>query len=191
MGLLKPNQALNKAYRQVAIETTDFDLFKNALRTLRDNIVDGQREHTQKEHLRNFLSETFYKPYYMAPEEDIDLAIRLDKTIKSNIGLLIEVKSTTNKGEMISNDNLNRKALQELLLYYLKERVNKKNNDIKYLIATNIHEFFIFDAHEFERANSIRTNNYDVSFKTLWMDAKLVTKPISSILKLQQPILRR
>ena len=80
MGLLKPNQVLNKAYRQVAIETTDFDLFKNALRTLRDNIVDGQREHTQKEHLRNFLSETFYKPYYMAPEEDIDLAIRLDKT---------------------------------------------------------------------------------------------------------------
>ena len=75
MGLLKPNQVLNKAYRQVAIETTDFDLFKNALRTLRDNIVDGQREHTQKEHLRNFLSETFYKPYYMAPEEDIDLAI--------------------------------------------------------------------------------------------------------------------
>lgn len=52
MGLLKPNQVLNKAYRQVAIETTDFDLFKNALRTLRDNIVDGQREHTQKEHLR-------------------------------------------------------------------------------------------------------------------------------------------
>ena len=151
MGLLKPNQVLNKAYRQVAIETADFDLFKNALRTLRDNVVDGQREETQKEHLRNFLSETFYKTYYMAPEEDIDLAIRLDKTTKSNIGLLVEVKSTTNKGEMISNDNLNRKALQELLLYYLKERVSKKNNDIKYLIATNIHEFFIFDAHEFER----------------------------------------
>jgi hypothetical protein len=150
MGLLKPNQVLNKAYRQVAIETTDFDLFKNALRTLRDNVVDGQREETQKEHLRNFLSETFYKTYYMAPEEDIDLAIRLDKTTKSNIGLLIEVKSTTNKSEMISNDNLNRKALQELLLYYLKERVSKKNNDIKYLIATNVHEFFIFDAHEFE-----------------------------------------
>lgn len=157
---------------------------------MRDNIVDGQREHTQKEHLRNFLSETFYKPYYMAPEEDIDLAIRLDKTIKSNIGLLIEVKSTTNKGEMISNDNLNRKALQELLLYYLKERVNKKNNDIKYLIATNIHEFFILMPMSLN-ANSIRTNNYVVSFKTLWMDAKPVTKPISSILKLQQPILRR
>lgn len=71
---------------------------------------------------------------------------------------------------MISNDNLNRKALQELLLYYLKERVNKKNNDIKYLIATNIHEFFILMPMSLN-ANSIRTNNYVVSFKTLWMDA--------------------
>ena len=87
----------------------------------------------------------------MAPEEDIDLAVRLDKTSKSNIGLLIEVKSTTNKNEMISVGNLNRKALQELLLYYLRERISKKNSDIKYLIATNVYEYFIFDAQEFEQ----------------------------------------
>ena len=48
----------------------------------------------------------------MVSEEDIDLAVSLDKTAKSNIGLLIEVKSTTNKSEMISVDNLNKKALQ-------------------------------------------------------------------------------
>ena len=151
MGQLKPNQILNKAYRQVAIETEDFNRFKKALHTLLSTISDGQREETQKEHLRNFLSDTFYKPYYMAPEEDIDLAVRLDKTSKSNIGLLIEVKSTTNKNEMISVGNLNRKALQELLLYYLRERISKKNSDIKYLIATNVYEYFIFDAQEFEQ----------------------------------------
>ena len=151
MGQLKPNQILNKAYRQVAIETEDFNRFKKALHTLLSTISDGQREETQKEHLRNFLSDTFYKPYYMAPEEDIDLAVRLDKTSKSNIGLLIEVKSTTNRNEMISVGNLNRKALQELLLYYLRERISKKNSDIKYLIATNVYEYFIFDAQEFEQ----------------------------------------
>ena len=151
MGQLKPNQILNKAYRQVAIETEDFNRFKEALHTLLSTISDGQREETQKEHLRNFLSDTFYKPYYMAPEEDIDLAVRLDKTSKSNIGLLIEVKSTTTKNEMISVGNLNRKALQELLLYYLRERISKKNSDIKYLIATNVYEYFIFDAQEFEQ----------------------------------------
>ena len=79
------------------------------------------------------------------------MAVRLDKTSKSNIGLLIEVKSTTNKNEMISVGNLNRKALQELLLYYLRERISKKNSDIKYLIATNVYEYFIFDAQEFEQ----------------------------------------
>ena len=151
MGQLKPNQILNKAYRQVAIETEDFNHFKEALYILLSTISDGQREETQKEHLRNFLSDTFYKPYYMAPEEDIDLAVRLDKTSKSNIGLLIEVKSTTNKNEMISVGNLNRKAFQELLLYYLRERISKKNTDIKYLIATNVYEYFIFDAQEFEQ----------------------------------------
>lgn len=126
MGQLKPTQVLNKAYRQVTIETAKFNHFKNALQILLENVSDGQREETQKEHLRNFLSDTFYKSYYIAPKEDIDLAIRLDKTTKSNIGLLIEVKSTTNKSEMISVDNLNKKALQELLLYYLKERITKK-----------------------------------------------------------------
>ena len=52
---------------------------------------------------------------------------------------------------MISVGNLNRKALQELLLYYLRERITKKNTDIKYLIATNVYEYFIFDAQEFEQ----------------------------------------
>ena len=151
MGQLKPSQVLSKAYRQVSIETEDFNHFKDALRTLLLTVSDGQREETQKGHLRNFLSDTFYKPYYMAPEEDIDLAVRLDKTSRSNIGLLIEVKSTTNKNEMISVGNLNRKALQELLLYYLRERISKKNSDIKYLIATNVYEYFIFDAQEFEQ----------------------------------------
>ena len=151
MGQLKPNQVLNKAYRQVAVGTEHFNRFKDALYALLSNISDGQREETQKVHLKNFLSDTFYKPYYIAPEGDIDLAIRLDKTNKSNIGLLIEVKSTTNKNEMISVDNLNKKALQELLLYYLRERISKKNTDIKYLITTNIYEYFIFDAQEFEQ----------------------------------------
>ncbi len=33
----------------------------------------------------------------------------------------------TNASEMITKDNLNKKALQELLLYYLRERVEKNN----------------------------------------------------------------
>ena len=67
------------------------------------------------------------------------------------MGVIFEVKMPANVSEMITRDNLNKKALQELLLYYLRERVEKKNIQLKQLIVTNVHEFFVFDAREFER----------------------------------------
>lgn len=73
----------------------------------------------------------------------------MDNSVSSNVAVIFEVKSTTNAQEMISLESLNRKALQELLLYYLRERDNG-NNDIKYLIVTNLIEYFIFDAQLFE-----------------------------------------
>jgi adenine-specific DNA-methyltransferase len=48
-------------------------------------------------------------------------------------------------------NNLNSKAFYELILYYLRERIINKNIDIKYLVTTNIYEWFIFSANDFER----------------------------------------
>jgi len=53
------------------------------------------------------------------------------------------------KEQMLSKINV--KAFQELVLYYLRERITQKNIEIKYLIATNINEWFIFDATLFDR----------------------------------------
>src|SRR5690625_6105396 len=52
---------------------------------------------------------------------------------------------------MITRDQLNRKALHELILYYLRERILHKNLEIKHLIITNIYEWFLFDATLFEQ----------------------------------------
>lgn len=67
------------------------------------------------------------------------------------MGVIIEAKRPSNKGEMLSKDNLNKKALQELVLYYLRERITHKNLEVKHLIVTNINEWYIFDEHLFER----------------------------------------
>ena len=80
-----------------------------------------------------------------------DLVIHNGKDAKSSVGVILEIKSTTNKAEMISNANLNGKALQELVLYYLRERITLKNNDLKFLVVSNIYEWFIFDAHVFNK----------------------------------------
>ena len=52
---------------------------------------------------------------------------------------------------MLKVDNLNTKAFQELVLYFLRERLTEKNLELKYLIATNIYEWFIFDAQDFDK----------------------------------------
>ena len=100
----------------------------------------------------DFLKLTFYgQNYKVSPNGRIDCAIHLGNSIDTPVGVIFEVKMPTNASEMITKDNLNRKALQELLLYYLRERIEKKNIQLKQLVVTNIYEYFIFDAQEFER----------------------------------------
>ncbi|MFN7245616.1 MAG: class I SAM-dependent DNA methyltransferase, partial [Microcystis sp.] len=70
---------------------------------------------------------------------------------RDSVGVILEVKKPSNKSEMLRRDKLNCKALQELLLYFLRERITEKNLEIKHLIATNIYEWFIFDGNIFER----------------------------------------
>jgi len=41
--------------------------------------------------------------------------------------------------------------MHEAILYYLKERIDENNNEIKHIIITNIYEWFIFNAYDFER----------------------------------------
>ena len=52
---------------------------------------------------------------------------------------------------MLSVKDINTKAIHELILYYLRERITHKNLEVKHLIATNIHEWFVFDAALFEK----------------------------------------
>ena len=146
-------KSLSKAYRQISIDDQSLGLFKTQLEILYKQIAAIDTEEKIKGDLMDFLKLTFYgQNYKVSPNGRIDCAIHLGNSIESPIGVIIEAKLPTNVSEMITRDNLNKKALQELLLYYLRERVDKKNIQLKQLIVTNIHEFFIFDAQEFERA---------------------------------------
>nr|WP_187397245.1 hypothetical protein [Ligilactobacillus salivarius] len=52
---------------------------------------------------------------------------------------------------MITKDDLNRKALQETILYFMRERVTNHNNQLTYSIVTNSVDWFIFDASSLNR----------------------------------------
>jgi len=152
INILKPRKALNKAFLKVKPIRSEIEKFKGNLIKLLDKVNEIEREENQKTHLRDFLRDTYYKDLHEINTKDTkDLVIHHGKTNKSEVGVIIEAKRPSNTGEMISGDNLNKKALQELLLYYLRERITGKNLNVKALIISNVYEWFIFDEHVFER----------------------------------------
>ncbi|MFV0468185.1 MAG: Eco57I restriction-modification methylase domain-containing protein, partial [Dysgonomonas sp.] len=147
-----PKQALSPAFLKQKPDRKEIELFKDEFISLLDKINDTESEEFHKNLIIDFLNSVYYKNnYYINTYGRTDLVIHNEKNTKSPVGVLIEVKKPTNKSEMITIENLNAKACQELVLYYLMERKTNKNLELRYLIITYINEWFIFDAQDFKR----------------------------------------
>lgn len=161
--ILKPRKALNKAFLKVKPNRTEIESFKTNLSQLLDRINDSESEEFHKNLVSDFLKDTYYKQnHFINTKGRNDLVIHNTNSASGAVGVIIEAKKPTNKAEMLKAfvpgdtpeqmlSKVNVKAFQELVLYYLRERITQKNIEIKYLIATNIYEWFIFDATLFDR----------------------------------------
>ncbi len=151
--ILKPRKALNKAFLKVKPNRSQIERFKENLIELLDRTNDTESEEFHKNLVTDFLKKTYYEPaHFINTKGRNDLVIHNGNKAKSSVGVIIEAKKPTNRAEMLSKEKLNVKAFQELVLYYLRERITQKNLEVKYVIATNINEWFIFDANIFENA---------------------------------------
>jgi len=149
---LKPRKALNKAFLKVKPNRTEIEGFKTNLITLLDRTNDTESEEFHKNLVSDFLKDTYYKQnHFINTKGRNDLVIHNGQNANSTVGVILEAKKPTNKAEMITTKRLNAKAFQELVLYYLRERITHKNLEVKYLVATNINEWYIFDATLFDR----------------------------------------
>jgi len=149
---LKPRKALNKAFLKVKPNRAEIEGFKTNLITLLDRTNDTESEEFHKNLVSDFLKKTYYDPnHFINTKGRNDLVIHNGNNASGSVGVIIEAKKPTNKSEMITTKKLNAKAFQELVLYYLRERLTHKNLEVKYLVATNINEWFIFDAKLFDR----------------------------------------
>ncbi len=152
LSILKPKKALNKAFLKVKPNRTEIEHFKTNLIQLLDHINDEESEEFHKNLVIDFLKKTYYDPnYFVNTKGRNDLVIHNGEKPTSAVGVILEAKKPTNKSEMITTDKLNAKAFQELVLYYLRERITHKNLEIKHLVITNINEWFIFDVTTFDR----------------------------------------
>lgn len=149
--MITPLKSLNKAYRRQKVNRPGMDAFRVNLKKLLGELDEQESEENVKNDVIAFLKDTWYKDDFVINTKDrTDLVIHTGKSKKTNPGVLMEVKRPTNKSEMISKDNMNAKAMQELVLYYLQERVDEpENRDIKHIIVTNVYEWFIFKSDVF------------------------------------------
>ncbi|NCS47797.1 MAG: class I SAM-dependent DNA methyltransferase [Microcystis aeruginosa BK11-02] len=150
--IFSPRQALNKAFLRVKPNRSQVEKFQTHLRQLLGSINETESEEFHKNLLADFLKHSYYSPqHFINTKGRNDLVIHNSKESRDSVGVILEVKKPSNKSEMLRRDKINCKALQELLLYFLRERITEKNLEIKHLIATNIYEWFIFDGNVFER----------------------------------------
>lgn len=149
---ITPRQALKPAFRKVKPHRDEIEAFKSNLLYVLDHSNETESEEFHKNLLRDFLKKTYYDPdHFMNTKGRKDMVIHEGKSENTPVAVIIETKRPTNKSEMVTENDLNAKAMQELLLYYFDERIKHKNEHLKHLVITNIYEWFIFDAHVFDK----------------------------------------
>jgi len=169
-----PKRTLNKAFLKQRPLRSQMDLFKTELITLLGRIDLNESEEFHKNLVSDFLKKAIYQDNnFINTKGRQDLVIHNGKDNKTQVGVIIEAKRP-NKGEWFTADKPNGKAIQELVLYYLRERIECNNIDIKYLVATNINEWYIIEAKYFE--NFFYKNKALVRHYEEWRDGKKVTK---------------
>ena len=143
---LKPSQAVNKAYLNDVVIESDIKRFRTALFDLLDNINIAESEEHNKTFVGNFLRDTFYNEGYIVNTRwKADNAIYEKRSGDKKVPVvLIELKGP-GRPDMVSNTELNQKALHELILYYLREEVRDGNTEIKHLIITDCFQWFVFE----------------------------------------------
>lgn len=172
--LQPPKKTISKAFLKQRPLRSEMDLFKEELIKLLDRIDTNETEEFHKNLVSDFLKKAVYPDNFINTKGRQDLVIHNGRDNKTSVGVIIEAKRFANKSDWFTADKPNGKALHELVLYYLRERIECNNIDIKYVIATNINEWYIFEASYFEKffyKNKQLVKNYKE-----WRDGKKVTK---------------
>lgn len=187
---LTPQKSLSADIIRFRPNEVNFTQFREELNKLLGKIDEADREKNQENHIRDFLLNGFYKNHNEVNDKgDIDLVIHEGKTKDEKVGVIIETKRPSS-GEMISAGYPNNKALRQAVLYFMQERIDDKNNDLKYIIITNIKEWFIFKSSDFD--------NYfykDTAFRKeyeQWRDGKKINRSTELFYnEIAKPLLER
>ena len=149
-------KSLNKTFRKEQVGRADFNNFKSELQKLLSKIDENESEEHLKYPLRDFLLNTSFLQNEINTKGRTDLAVYSGNTNRTPVNVIFEIKKPKSN-EFPTTADINCKAVHEAVLYYIRERYEEKNDEVKHIIITNIYEWFVFDARDFE--NVFYTNS--------------------------------
>ena len=148
---LSLKQSMNKNVQAIMPQEDEKSEFENKLISYIEQLQGKQTE--SEEYQKNLISD-FLKALlpnnFINTSNRIDLAIYNGKISTSSLGVILELKSLSNKSEMMTRENINVKAFRELIAYYMSERFSN-NLEIKKTIITNGLSWFVIEAKELEK----------------------------------------
>ncbi len=141
-NILNTTQAIPKVFLRQPSNEADVQVFRTALQEMLSRIQPEESEEFNKNLVDEFFSRSLYRDrtYMVNTYQRTDLAIFKDERPM----VLFEFKRP-GSAEMVTKEDLKRKSLYELILYYIREEVRNHNTEIKHLIITNCWEFFVFE----------------------------------------------
>lgn len=145
--ILTSNQSIAKAYFRERPEANEVMAFRVAMQELLMRINPSEHEEFNKNLVAEFFNKSLYsgKSYMVNTYQRTDLAIYAEMgTHNEHPVVLFEFKGPS-RPDMVSKDDLKKKALYELILYYIREEARNHNTDIKHLVITNCWEYFVFE----------------------------------------------
>ena len=139
-----PAQSIQKSYLRQPVASEDLEKFRSNLEILLNDLNRTDTEEANKGRVKTFLEHTLWSTdsYEINASGKTDLTIR-DKNIAQNV-VLFEFKKV-NSSEMVAKDDLVRKAMFELVLYYILEEHESKNTNIKHLVISDGYKYFFFE----------------------------------------------
>ena len=145
-------ESMNKNVQAIMPQEDEKKAFENKLISYFEILQSKQNE--SEEHQKNLISD-FLKSIlpnnFINTSNRIDLAIYNGQDSTSTLGVIIETKRLNNVSEMMTTKNINTKAFQEVVSYYLFERIVSENVEIKKVIITNGLSWFVIEAKELEK----------------------------------------
>ena len=144
-------------YKQIYIEEIikDFKAFRPKEQTISEfekdlnqfliNAKKEDSEEYQKNEINKFLNKVF--------DYDCNVKGKIDSAIYEygEPRVIFETKKINNKAEFVkeNSNNLESKAFYESILYFLRENITNKNNNITFIILATAEIFYIIDAKNY------------------------------------------